>query len=65
MLREFILFRCNGLIIEIKEDTKKAFYTGRGKNRRRMKSSVIAPSMPYIKEVTTKLMSERLNEMFN
>jgi hypothetical protein len=45
----------NIIKIEILEDNSQASFTGRGKNKKRIKVSTIVPSMPYTQENVTKL----------
>ena len=50
--------------IEIDEDASTPMFRGRGKNKKRMGVSVIMPSRPYISEVGSKFMAERLGEIY-
>lgn len=60
-----LLEKENIIKIEIIEDNAVPTYTGRGKNKQRLKVSCIIPSIAYTRETATKLASERLSEMFN
>ena len=51
--------------IEITEDTTPPTFTGRGKNKKRMKVNCIIPSIVYTRETATKLASERLSKIFS
>ena len=50
--------------IEIFEDTSKSFFTGRGKNKKRMRCHSIVPSRPYIQDTTAKLAAEKLAKIY-
>ncbi|WP_083238793.1 hypothetical protein [Caloranaerobacter ferrireducens] len=54
----------NIIKIGIIEDTSEPSYSGRGKNRRRIKVSSIIPSLPYTQEKISKFAGERLSELF-
>lgn len=51
-------------IIEIFEDTSEPHYTGRGKDKKRIRCHSIVPSQPYIQDITAKLALEKLSKMF-
>lgn len=50
--------------IDIKEDDSEAFYSGRGKNKKRIKVSTIMPSAPYIQEVLEKSAPEGIRKIY-
>lgn len=54
----------NIIKIEIVEDTSEPNYTGRGKNKKRMKVSSIIPSLPYTQENISTLAGERQSELY-
>ncbi|QGT99483.1 hypothetical protein SYNTR_0890 [Candidatus Syntrophocurvum alkaliphilum] len=48
----------NIIKIQISEDTSEPTFTGRGKNKRRMKCFSIIPSIPYIQDKSSNILSE-------
>ncbi len=54
----------NIIRIEIREDTSEPAYTGRGKSKRRMRVSLILPSLPFTKDNVSKIASERLSKIY-
>lgn len=54
----------NIIKVEVKRDISEPRYTGRGKNKKRMKISSIIPSLPYTQELVSKFAAERLGKMY-
>lgn len=54
----------NIIKIEISKDTSEPTFTGRGKNKKRMKVSCIIPSSSYIEETIEGFRSERISKMY-
>lgn len=55
----------NIIRIELSEDTSEPQFTGRGKNKKRIKVHSIIPSLPYSQEIGSKLAAERISKIYD
>lgn len=54
----------NMVMIDLHEDTSDPMFTGKGKNKKRMKTKSIMPSRPFIQEKVSQLSAERLGRIY-
>jgi hypothetical protein len=55
----------NIIKVEITEDTFEPAFSGRGKNKRRIKVCSIIPSLPFTKETVSKFASDKINKIYS